>query len=102
MKNSNQGTPHSLLEAVINALVSTPMRQAPESLEMHVKDFLAQGLTAALLKYDHSPEAIEAIEGLIKLWGIGQKRQAPSELVQAVLTGDVQTVADQLGLKRAK
>lgn len=102
MNTRNQATPKTLMEAIINALLVGPISEVPREMELSINDFLSQGLTTALFKFEDSPEAQEAIQYLIKLWGIGQQRQEPSELVQAIMVGDVHTVADQLGIRKVK
>lgn len=102
MKDLSKGTPTSLIQAIINGLLCGQMNDAPENIELSVKDFLSQGLTKAAYRYENSPEALEAIQYLIALWDIGEKREPSSRLVAAILASDVNTVAEELGIRKAK
>lgn len=96
-----QGTPHDILSAIINGICQNPIAEAPYNIEAHVKDYLRQAMTVALLKWGHDPEAQEVIEYLTKQWGL--KRNAPhvtSKLVASILNGDVSSVAVELGMKK--
>lgn len=43
------GTPKSLLQAILNGMCIGPIKEAPNTIKIHVRDFLAQKFSATCL-----------------------------------------------------
>lgn len=61
-----QGTPKTLDEAILNAVIIGPMNQIQHRAYHVMRDFLAQKFGAAYLKLSHDPDALSVVEELFE------------------------------------
>ena len=60
----NKGTPKTMEEAITNAICIGPVRETPQRLRSHIRDFLSQKFGVALLNASESPEAEKILNDL--------------------------------------
>src|SRR5690349_13083753 len=90
----NMGTPGTLLEALINGILTCPANELPQNLERHAKDFISQGLTAAMIRYGDDPTAREALDYLSALWNMD--RGPAAQMWRAIQSNDIRLLTELL------
>lgn len=57
------GTPKTLLQAILNGMCIGTAKESPETIKLHVRDFLAQKFSVATLKCKTDQE-VELVQDL--------------------------------------
>lgn len=92
MNNLPNGTPKTLLEAIIDGMLIGEFKDAPQNIESAVVDFLNQKLGWAWLKYSDNPEVMNALYELTARLGLTQRKDHYFETAVGIAKADYERI----------